>query len=146
MVVIVLRGAMDGLAAVPPYGDRDYANQRGTLAFTAPGAENGCLDLDGHFGLNPALADLMPLWKSGEFAVIHAAATPYRARSHFDGQDMLETGGAAHALADGWLNRALLAMGGDGRALGLAVGPEQPLILRVRPRSPHGRRSNCCRR
>ena len=72
----------------------------------------------------------MPLWKSGEFAVLHAAATPYRARSHFDGQDMLETGGAQHALADGWLNRALAAMDGDGRALGLAVGPEEPLILR----------------
>jgi uncharacterized protein (DUF1501 family) len=130
VVVIVLRGAMDGLAAVPPYGDRDYAGQRGNLAFAAPGQENGCLDLDGHFGLNPALADLMPMWKSGEFAIVHAAATPYRARSHFDGQDMLETGGAQHALADGWLNRALLQMGGDGRALGLAVGPEEPLILR----------------
>lgn len=130
VVVIVLRGAMDGLAAVPPYGDKDYAGQRGSLAFAAPGEENGCLDLNGHFGLNPALADLMPMWKSGELAVIHAAATPYRARSHFDGQDMLETGGAEHALADGWLNRALLAMGGDGRALGLAVGPEEPLILR----------------
>jgi uncharacterized protein (DUF1501 family) len=129
-VVIVLRGAMDGLSAVPPYGDRDYAEQRGTLAFAAPGEENGCLDLDGHFGLNPALADLIPLWKSGEFTVIHAASTPYRARSHFDGQDMLETGGAQHALADGWLNRALAAMTSDGRALGLAIGPEEPLILR----------------
>ena len=131
VVVIVLRGAMDGLAAVPAYGDKDYAEARGSLAFAAPGQENGCLDLDGHFGLNPALADLMPLWKSGEFAVLHAAATPYRARSHFDGQDILETGGAQHALADGWLNRALTTMeGGDGRALGLAVGPEEPLILR----------------
>jgi uncharacterized protein (DUF1501 family) len=130
VVVIVLRGAMDGLAAVPAYGDKDYAEARGNLAFASPGQENGCLDLDGHFGLNPALADLMPLWKSGEFAVLHAAATPYRARSHFDGQDMLETGGAQHALADGWLNRALAAMDGGGRALGLAVGPEEPLILR----------------
>ena len=134
LVVIVLRGAMDGLAAVPAYGDRDYAAARGNLAFAAPGQENGCLDLDGHFGLNPALTDLMPLWKAGDLAVIHAAATPYRARSHFDGQDMLETGGAQHALADGWLNRTLAAMDGggvgDGRALGLAVGPEEPLILR----------------
>lgn len=130
VVVIVLRGAMDGLAAVPPYGDPDYAPARGNLAFAAPGQENGCLDLDGHFGLNPALAELMPLWKGGEFAVIHAATTPYRQRSHFDGQDILETGGAEHALADGWLNRALSSMGGDGRALGLAVGPEEPLILR----------------
>jgi uncharacterized protein (DUF1501 family) len=130
VVVVVLRGAMDGLAAVPPYGDKDYAEQRGNLAFADPGKENGCLDLDGRFGLNPALGELLPLWQSGEFAVLHAAATPYRARSHFDGQDMLETGGAQHALADGWLNRAIAAMGDDGRSLGLAVGPAEPLILR----------------
>ncbi len=130
VVVVVLRGAMDGLAAVPPYGDKDYASQRGTLAFDEPGKPGGCLDLDGHFGLNPALAPLMPLWQSGELAVLHAAATPYRARSHFDGQDMLETGGAAHALADGWLNRAIAAMPDDGRSLALSVGPSVPLILR----------------
>ena len=130
VVVVVLRGAMDGLAAVPPYGDRDYASQRGSLAFEEPGKAGGCLDLDGHFGLNPALAPLMPLWQSGELAVLHAAATPYRARSHFDGQDMLETGGAAHALADGWLNRAVAEMPDDGRSLALSVGPSVPLILR----------------
>jgi uncharacterized protein (DUF1501 family) len=129
-VMVILRGAMDGLAAVPPYADKDYAEQRGSLAFAAPGQENGCLELTGRFGLNPALAELMPLWQAGEFAVLHAAATPYRARSHFDGQDMLETGGAQHALADGWLNRALAAMGGADRPLGLAVGPSDPLILR----------------
>ena len=94
VVVVVLRGALDGLAAVPPYADKDYANQRGSLAFAVPGQDKGCLDLDGHFGLNPALGDLLPLWQQGELAVIHAAATSYRARSHFDGQDMLETGGA----------------------------------------------------
>jgi len=131
VVVVVLRGALDGLAAVPPYADKDYASQRGSLAFAAPGQEKGCLDLDGHFGLNPALGDLLPLWQQGELAVIHAAATSYRARSHFDGQDMLETGGATHALADGWLNRALGAMPDAGsRALGLSVGPATPLILR----------------
>jgi uncharacterized protein (DUF1501 family) len=130
VVVVVLRGAMDGLAAVPAYADKDYAEQRGNLAFAAPGQENGCLDLNGRFGLNPALSDLMALWQSGEFAVLHAVATPYRARSHFDGQDMLETGGAQHALADGWLNRAIAAMPDDSRSLGLAVGPAEPLILR----------------
>jgi uncharacterized protein (DUF1501 family) len=130
VVVVVLRGALDGLAAVPPYGDRDYAGQRGSLAFAPPGEAGGCLDLDGHFGLHPALGDLLPLWQSRELAVIHAAATSYRDRSHFEGQDLLETGGTAHALADGWLNRALAAMQGDGRALGLAVGPATPLILR----------------
>ena len=111
VVVVVLRGALDGLAAVPPYGDRDYAPQRGSLAFAPPGEVGGCLDLDGHFGLNPALSDLLPLWQSGELAVIHAAATSYRARSHFEGQDMLETGGAAHALA-----RRLAQSGAGGHA------------------------------
>jgi uncharacterized protein (DUF1501 family) len=130
VVVVLLRGAMDGLSAVPPYADRDYAAQRGSLAFAAPGAGNGCLDLDGRFGLHPALGELMPLWQQGELAILHATATPYRARSHFDGQDMLETGGASHALSDGWLNRALAAMPSDGRSLGLAVGPATPLILR----------------
>ncbi len=130
VVVVVLRGAMDGLAAVPPYGDKDYAGQRGSLAFAEPGKTDGCLDLDGHFGLNPALAPLMPLWQSGELAVLHAAATPYRARSHFDGQDMLETGGASHALAEGWLNRAIAEMPKDGHSLALSVGPSVPLILR----------------
>ena len=61
VVVVVLRGALDGLAAVPPYADKDYASQRGSLAFAAPGQEKGCLYLDGHFGLNPALGDLLPL-------------------------------------------------------------------------------------
>ena len=72
VVVVVLRGALDGLAAVPPYGDRDYAHQRGSLAFAPPGEVGGCLYLDGHFGLNPALSDLLPLWQARELAVIHA--------------------------------------------------------------------------
>jgi uncharacterized protein (DUF1501 family) len=80
VVVVVLRGALDGLAAVPPYGDRDYAAQRSSLAFAPPGEVGGCLDLDGHFGLNPALSDLLPLWQARELAIIHAAATSYRAR------------------------------------------------------------------
>ena len=123
VVVVVLRGAIDGLAAVPPYGDKDYASQRGSLAFAAARPGRRLPRSRRPFRPQPGAADLLPIWQAGELAVVHAAATPYRARSHFDGQDMLETGGASHALADGWLNRALAAMPGDGRALGLAVGP-----------------------
>lgn len=91
------------------------------------------LDLDGRFGLHPALQPLHAMYKSGEMAVVHAVATPYRSRSHFDGQDLLENGSATpHGTADGWLNRALGMLGGttSGARLGLAVGQVVPLMLR----------------
>jgi uncharacterized protein (DUF1501 family) len=129
-VVVVLRGAMDGLAAVPPYADPDYRATRGSLALAAPGKADGMLDLDGFYGLHPALQPLHDSYIRGELAVIHAVATPYRDRSHFDGQDLLENGTVTpHASDNGWLNRALGLMGGD-RTLGLAVGQSVPLILR----------------
>lgn len=126
LIVFVLRGALDGLSAVPPHGDRDYAAVRGDLAIAAPGRSGGMLDLDGFYGLHPALSPLMDLWRAGEMQILHAAATPYRERSHFDAQNMLETGGATPSgSADGWLNRALALAGGSGLAGGLAV----PLVL-----------------
>ncbi len=126
LVVFVLRGAMDGLAAVPPHGDPAYAEVRGTLALPAPGREGGILDLDGFYGLNPALEALLPLWRAGQMQVLHACATPYRERSHFDAQNVLETGGQGPSgAAAGWLNRALALTGGTGLAAGLSV----PLIL-----------------
>lgn len=106
LVTIVLRGAMDGLDLVQPYGEVSFAGLRPDIAI-AP--DKGLLDLDGFFGLHPAAADLMPLWQAKELAFIHAVSTPYRdARSHFDGQDMLESGGG-HVSEEktGWLNRAL---------------------------------------
>lgn len=106
LVTIVLRGAMDGLDLVQPYGEVSFAGLRPDIAI-AP--DKGLLDLDGFFGLHPAAADLMPLWRAKELAFIHAVSTPYRdARSHFDGQDMLESGGG-HVSEEktGWLNRAL---------------------------------------
>ncbi|MGE0119857.1 MAG: DUF1501 domain-containing protein [Dongiaceae bacterium] len=130
LVVCILRGGLDALAAVPPYGDREYAPLRGGLAIAAPGRSDGAIDLDGFYGLHPALAPLHDFYDRRQLAVVHAVATPYRDRSHFDGQDLLENGTETpHGTRDGWLNRALGVMG-DGTTLGLAVGQSVPLILR----------------
>jgi uncharacterized protein (DUF1501 family) len=148
LVVIVLRGAMDGLHAVVPYGDADYAGLRGALALPEPGREGGVHDLGGFFGLHPALRGMADLYRSGELLPVQAVAGPYRTRSHFEGQDLLE-GGAEQRLNAGWLNRALSQMGGgpQGPRRGLSVGAGVPLILRgpepvgswapARPQRPH---------
>ncbi|WP_303980796.1 DUF1501 domain-containing protein [Dongia mobilis] len=132
LVVIMLRGAMDGLHAVPPIADRDYRTLRGALALPVPGESGGTLSLDGRFALHPALAAIKQLYDAGEAAIVHAVATPYRDRSHFDGQDLLENGSTRpHGLPDGWLNRTLsLLPGGNERRIGLALGAEIPLVLR----------------
>jgi uncharacterized protein (DUF1501 family) len=126
LVVVVLRGAMDGLAAVPPYGDPDYAGIRAGLAID----KSALHDLDAFFGLHPALTNLKSMYEAKELAVFHNICSPYRDRSHFDGQNVLETGGSdPHVLQDGWLNRALVPMGlgsGDGA---LAVAQTPPLLL-----------------
>jgi uncharacterized protein (DUF1501 family) len=108
LVVIILRGGMDGLDVVRPVGDPDFAALRPTLAKGA-----APLNLEGFFGLHPALADLMPLWQRGELGFVQAVSTPYRdKRSHFDGQDLLEAGTQTlqGAPRDGWLNRMLQEM------------------------------------
>jgi uncharacterized protein (DUF1501 family) len=125
-VLVLLRGGLDGLHALPPHHDRDYRRRRPTLALSPDPA----LDLDGYFGLHPALAELMPLYRAGELLLVPAAATRYRDRSHFDGQNMLENGsGKPYGAQDGWLNRAIVALNGGDRRLGLALGPSVPLIL-----------------
>ncbi len=147
-VVVLLRGALDGLGAVPAYGDPDFAALRGPLALPEPGQEGGALDLGGRFGLHPRLRTLHALYREGEALVLHAVAGPYRSRSHFEAQDLLEAGLADRRLASGWLNRALAAMpspsprGGAGEGIGLAVGTGVPLLLRgpaaVRSYAPQG--------
>lgn len=125
LVVIVLRGAMDGLDAIRPVGDPDYAALRPTLL--RGGAAMGT----GFFALHPALERLGPMWARGEFGAVHAVSTPYRdKRSHFDEQDILEAGlpGAGHG-ADGWLNRMLQAVPGLSTETAYAVGRERMLIL-----------------
>jgi len=130
LVFVVLRGGLDGLHALPPYADKNYQTLRPTLAIGVPGSENGALDLDGHFGLHPALKDLLPFYKRGEMIVIPASTTRYRNRSHFDGQNLLENGsGKPYGAPDGFLNRALTGLKAGDARLGLALGPAVPLIL-----------------
>lgn len=129
LVVIVLRGAMDGLEVVRPQGDPLFAKYRPTLS-----DPTGAIDLDGYFTLNRNLAALAPLWQKGELAFAHAVATPYRnKRSHFEGQDMLEAGTGMdvgiHARRDGWLNRMLGRVPGVTARTAFAVGREDMIIL-----------------
>ena len=124
LVFVLLRGGLDGLSAVVPYGDRDYQDVRGAMAFKKADLEV----LNDHFGLAPGLHPLKQLWDQGELAVVHAMAIPYRTRSHFDGQAILETGlGAPRGSSDGWLNRLLQVM--DGKRSGIAVAAGLPLSL-----------------
>jgi uncharacterized protein (DUF1501 family) len=132
LVVVIMRGALDGLAAVAPYGDRDYAQLRGEFALRAPGEAGGALPLNGFFGLHPSLKFMQQCYAARELTVLHALASPYRERSHFDGQDVLENGsGHAHALQSGWLNRALAAAPRSAqREAGVALGQNVPLLMR----------------
>lgn len=131
LVVVLLRGGIDGLAAIAPYGETSYRRTRGVLALPRPGEPGGLVDLDGQFGLHPALASLEPLYRSGDLAVAHAVGIPYRNRSHFDAQNVLENGThLPHSTVDGWLNRAIGAMAPGDVPVGLAVGANVPLIMR----------------
>ena len=135
-LTIVLRGALDGLAAVAPVGDPDWVRLRGDNAIKLEGAK-AALPLDGFFALNPAMPNLHRLYRAGQAIVVHAVATPYRERSHFDGQDVLESGLARPGKVDtGWLNRALTKLEPDDRVRTqsgrhtFAVGPITPLVVR----------------
>jgi len=135
LLVIVLRGALDGLGAVAPVGDPDWIGLRGDRALVLDG-KTPALPLDSFFVLNPAMPNLHRLFKAQQATIVHATATPYRERSHFDGQDVLESGIARPGAVDtGWLNRALVELASDGqvdlrgsRALG--VGAVTPLVVR----------------
>ena len=110
LVVIFQRGAVDGLNTVVPYGDDVYRRLRPSIAIPAPrgGSREAALDLDGHFGLHPALDPLLPLWQEGSLAVVNAVGSPDSTRSHFDAQDFMETAAPGmKEVRDGWLNRVL---------------------------------------
>ena len=127
LVVIILRGAMDGLDVIQPVGDPAFAALSGT------GRARDALPLDGYFALHPGAAALMPLWQAGQLQAVHAVSTPYRdKRSHFDGQDLLEAGTTAlpgAAGRDGWLNRLLRAVPGTEAETAYAIGSDTGLIL-----------------
>ena len=144
-VVVLLRGALDGLSAVTPYGESALAGLRGNLLLPSPGQANGLLDLGGFYGLHPSLAGLHTLYQAGELLPVHAVAGPYRVRSHFEAQDCMESG-ADHRMDSGWLNRVVATLPPpathqpDGEAV--AIGVTVPLLLRgktpIGAWAPHG--------
>jgi uncharacterized protein (DUF1501 family) len=131
LIVVILRGALDGLATVAPTGDPDYASLHGSIALTQDGPHAATM-LDSFFALHPSMPEFARMYREKQAAVIHAVSTPYRDRSHFDGQDVLESGFAGPGrVQSGWLNRALEALPKGGRVMGgLAVGATTPLVLR----------------
>src|SRR5271166_5229791 len=134
-LTIILRGGLDGLAVVAPVGDPDWVKLRGDNGLSLEG-QTPALPLDGFFALNPAMPNLHRLYQAGQAIFVQAVATPYRERSHFDGQDVLESGLPKPSTAEtGWLNRALAALEPGGRAdtggsQAFAVGPITPLVVR----------------
>jgi uncharacterized protein (DUF1501 family) len=125
-VFVIQRGAADGLNTVVPYADPGYANLRGALAIDPASA----LKLDGTFALHPSLAEFSRLYLEQEALFVHAVASPYRERSHFDGQNVLETGGSGpYQIKDGWLNR-LVGLLPKSSAEAIAFAPTIPLALR----------------
>jgi uncharacterized protein (DUF1501 family) len=136
LVVVMLRGAVDGLSVVVPHGDADYARNRAEIAIAAPGESGGALPLDTLFGLHPSLAPLMPSWAAGRLAFVHASGSTDRTRSHFDAQDYMETATPGRrATPDGWMNRLLAVLGEPGGVpggepvRGVNLGPSMPRIL-----------------
>lgn len=135
LVCIFQRGAVDGLNMVVPHGDPFYYRERPRIAIPRPGVTGGALDLDGHFGLHPALAPLEPLYRDGSMAIIHAVGSPDATRSHFDAQDYMESGTpGVKVTRDGWLNRYLQLQHArehqDTPFRGVAIGPQLPRALR----------------
>ncbi|MBB3172706.1 uncharacterized protein (DUF1501 family) [Endobacter medicaginis] len=133
LVIVLLRGALDGMSAVVPYGDPALASLRGPLVGAPPGQPGGLLDLGGFYGLHPALAGMYGMYRANELLAVHAVAGATRSRSHFDAQDSLESG-AEHRLNSGWLNRAALAFAqsnAGGRGLHDAAASRDPMALGV---------------
>ena len=131
LIVVILRGALDGLATVAPVGDPDYAALHGSIALNSDGAHAATM-LDSFFALHPSMPEFARMYRENHAAVIHAVATPDRDRSHFDGPDVLESGFAGPGrVQSGWLNRALEGLPRGEHVMGaLAVGPTTPLVLR----------------
>jgi uncharacterized protein (DUF1501 family) len=131
-VVVLLRGALDGMSAVVPYGDANLASLRPALVPPSVGQSGGMFDLGGFYGLNPYLPGVYAMYQAGEALPIHAVAGPYRTRSHFEAQDLLQLGMADDSsITSGWLNRVLAELPAQNGPVpaGLAVGIGTPLLL-----------------
>ena len=130
-VAIFLRGGMDGLNFIVPFGDPGYRGLRPSLGLATPGAPSGILDLDGFFGLHPSATALVPYFKNGTAMAVHAVGYDLNTRSHFEEQDTWETGVAGNTVnSDGWLNRHLLTSQGHGPVRAISIGDVLPRILR----------------
>jgi uncharacterized protein (DUF1501 family) len=131
LIVIMLRGAVDGMNVVAPVGDANYTRLRPGIALAQPGQEDGALRLDSYFGLHPALAPLLPLWEQKKLAFIHASGSPDATRSHFDAQDYMESATpGVKSTADGWMNRLVAGLPGTATPTrALSIGPVMPRIL-----------------
>jgi uncharacterized protein (DUF1501 family) len=135
LVTVFQRGAVDGLNVVVPHGESAYYDLRRTIAVPKPKQMDGAIDLDGYFGLHPALKPLESLWASKQLAVIHSAGSPDNTRSHFDAQDYMESATPGNkGTRDGWLNRALQATATKSDSPFRAVAMTQQL-----PRAMYGK-------
>ena len=131
MIVVMLRGGMDGLNVVIPYGEANYYQTRPTIAVPRPGEKGGAIDLDGVFGLHPQLKNIMPFWKGQSLGLVHASGLPLAERSHFQAQDYLENGTPGiKNTRDGWMNRLLQELSQDSLTQALNVGLTTPYILK----------------
>jgi uncharacterized protein (DUF1501 family) len=130
-IVVIQRGGMDGLAAVPAFGDPNYERARNGIALPPPGGDGGILKLDSTFGLHPLLTEFATLWSNGELMPIQAACVAYHGRSHFEAQNVLENGSAVpYYLKTGWLNRSLAALPSQSGDVGIAIAQTMPVIMR----------------
>lgn len=134
LIAIFQRGAVDGLNMVVPYGEAAYYALRPSIAIPRAGQTNGVLDLDGFFGLHPAMSPLEPLWDNRSLAIVHACGSPDATRSHFEAQDYMETATpGVKSTRDGWLNRCLQTAGSERNPLrGVAVTRQMPRSLQGR--------------
>jgi uncharacterized protein (DUF1501 family) len=130
LVMLMLRGGMDGLAVVPAIGDPDFYRARGDIAASRPGEPDGALPLDGFFGLNPTLTGFKRAFDQKQLLIVHATCVPYHGRSHFEAQNVVENGSPVpYGLKTGWLNRAIAGMTGS-RDAGIAITQAMPVAMR----------------
>ncbi|BAQ63627.1 DUF1501 domain-containing protein [Geminocystis sp. NIES-3709] len=130
LIVVFLRGGVDGLNVIVPHEEDEYYDNRPTIALPAPNEKNGVLDLDGYFGLNPVLKDLMPLWEKKQLTFVHGCGLTTNTRSHFQAQYYMENGiPGSEKVTQGWMNRLLAILGEKNPTQAVNVGSTTPQIL-----------------